>query len=73
MFPFAEIDLRDLTDLSFNSNCVCSCLEKNKPKNNSEDFMNKIVNLKELNFDKNQNYSNKDPNDHVIDLTNFNY
>ena len=73
MFPFAEIDLRDLIDLSFNSNCVCTYLEKNKPKNNSDDFMNKIVNLKELNFDKNQNYSSKDPNNHVIDPTNFNY
>ena len=35
--------------------------------------MNKIINLKELNFDKNQSYSNKDPNDHVIDPTNFSY
>ena len=35
--------------------------------------MNKIINLKELNFDKNQRYSNKDPNDHVIDPTNFSY
>ena len=33
--------------------------------------MNKIINLKELNFDKNQSYSNKDPNDHVIDPTNL--
>ena len=73
MFPFAEIDLRDLIDLSFNSNYICSCLENNKLKNNSEDFMNKIINLKELNFDKNQSYSNKDPNDHVIDPTNFSY
>ena len=72
-FPFADIDLRDLIDLSFNSNYVCSCLENNKLKNNSEDFMKKIINLKELNFDKNQNYSNKDPNDHVIDPTNFDY
>ena len=56
----AEIDLRDLIDLSFNSNYICSCLENNKLKNNSEDFMNKIINLKELNFDKNQSYSNKD-------------
>ena len=70
-FPFAEIDLRDLIDLSFNSNYICSCLENNKLKNNSEDFMNKIINLKELNFDKNQSYSNKDPNDHVIDPTNL--
>ena len=69
----AEIDLRDLIDLSFNSNYICSCLENNKLKNNSEDFMNKIINLKELNFDKNQSYSNKDPNDHVIDHTNFSY
>ena len=73
MFPFAEINLRDLTNLSFNSYYVCSCLENNKLKNNSEDFMNKIINLKALNFDKNQNYSNKDPNDHVIDPTNFSY
>ena len=35
--------------------------------------MNKIINLKELNFGKNQSYSNKDPNDHVIDSTNFSY
>ena len=35
--------------------------------------MNKIINLKELNFDNNQSYSNKDPNDHVIDPTNFSY
>ena len=35
--------------------------------------MNKIINLKELNFDKNQNYLNKDPKDHVIDSTNFSY
>ena len=60
---------------TFNSNYICSCLENNKLKNNSdsqsEDFMNKIINLKELNFDKNQSYSNKDPNDHVIHPTNF--
>ena len=72
MFPFAEIDLRDFIDLSFNSDYVCSCLENNKLKNSSEDFMNKIINLKELKFDKNQNYSNKDPNNRVIDPTNFN-
>ena len=69
----AELDLRDLIDLSFNSNYICSCLENNKLKNNSEDFMNKIINLKELNFDKKQSYSNKDPNDHVIDHANFSY
>ena len=73
MFPFAEIDLRDLIDFSFNSSYICSCLENNKLKNNSEDFMNKIINLKELNFDKNQSYSNKDPNDDVINPTNFKY
>ena len=58
-------------DLYFNSNYVCGCLENNKLKNNSEYFMEKIINLKELNFDKNQNFSNKGPNDHVIDATNF--
>ena len=26
-FFFAEIDLRDLIDLSLNSNYICSCLE----------------------------------------------
>ena len=35
--------------------------------------MNKIINLKELNFDKNQTYSNQDPNDNVTDPTNFTY
>ena len=35
--------------------------------------MNKIINLKELHFDENQNYSNKDSNDHVIDPTTFSY
>ena len=35
--------------------------------------MNNIINLKELNFDKYQSYSNKDPNDHDIDTTNFSY
>ena len=49
-FPTAEIYLRDL---SFNSRYISSSLENNKLKNNSEDFMNKIMNLKELNFDKN--------------------
>ena len=29
--------------------------------------------INELNFEKNQNYSNKDPNDHIIDLTSFSY
>ena len=72
-FPFAEIDLRGLIDLSFNSNYVSSCLENSKLNNNSEDFMNQKIKLKELNFDKNQNYSNKDPNDRVIDPTNFSY
>ena len=72
-FLFVEIDLRDLTDLSFISNYICSYLENNKLKNNSEDFIDKIINLKGPNFDKNQNYLNKDPNDHVIDPTNFSY
>ena len=45
-FPFEEIDLRYLIDFSFNSSNVCSCLEHNKLNNNSEDFMNKIINLK---------------------------
>ena len=35
--------------------------------------MNKIINSKELNFDNNQSYSNKDCNDHVIDHNNFSY
>ena len=35
--------------------------------------MNKIINLKQLNFEKYQSYSNKDPNDHVIDPANFSY
>ena len=30
MLPYVEINLRDLIDLSFNSNYVCSCLENNK-------------------------------------------
>ena len=45
IFLFPEIDLRDLIDLSFNSNYICSCLENNKLKNNSKDFMNKIINF----------------------------
>ena len=39
MFPLAEKNLRDLIDLSFNSNYDCSCLENNELKK-TEDFMN---------------------------------
>ena len=62
-----------LIDLSFNSNCVCVCLENNKLKNMSGDFLHKIINIKELNFEKTQIYSNTDHNEHVVDPTSFNY
>ena len=62
-----------LIDLSFNSNCVCVCLENNKLKNMSGDLLHKIINIKELNFEKTQIYSNADHNEHVVDPTSFNY
>ena len=48
MFRFVEIGLRGPIDVSFNSNYVCSCRENNKLKDNSEDFMNRIINFKRI-------------------------
>ena len=42
----------DLIDLSFSSNNVCACLEKSKLKNASEDFLHKIINIKESKYEK---------------------
>ena len=56
----------------FNSNFSCKCLKNqnlfNTHKTNKEQF-----NLKELNFNKNQNYAKNNPEEQIIETTNFDF
>ena len=54
-------------------NFICSCLQKDSYRNIHENYLNNILNLKELTFNKNQHYSVKDPNVNVTYPTFFKY
>ena len=73
-FPFTQqIENFDLEKLSFNSNFTCSCLQKDSYSNIYDNYLNKILKLKELTSNKNRDYSTKDPNANVTDPTCFKY
>ena len=59
--------------MSFNSHFVCSCLQKDSYSNIHENYLTNLLNLKELTFNKNPDYSAKDPNVNVTDPTCFKY
>ena len=64
----------ELEKLSFNSNFTCSCLQKDSYSNIHENYLNNILNLKELMWiNKNPHYSAKDPNVNVADPNCFKY
>ena len=69
-FPFTEID--ELLENTYNSNFSCKCLKNqnlfNTHKTNKEQF-----NLKELNFNKNQNYAKNGPEEQITETTNFDF
>ena len=71
-FPFTEITNDELLENTYNSNFSCKCLKNqnlfNTHKTNKEQF-----NLKELNFNKNQNYAKNDPEEQIIETTNFDF
>ena len=52
-FPFTQIENFDLEKLSLNSYFTCSCLKKDSYSNVHESYLNNILNLKELTFNKN--------------------
>ena len=56
---------------SFNSSFNWSCLQEDSYGNIRENYLNKLLNLKELTFNKNPDYSAKDPNVNVTDPTCF--
>ena len=64
--------LYELLENTYNSNFSCKCLKNqnlfNTHKTNKEQF-----NLKELNFNKNQNYAKNDPEEQTIETTNFDF
>ena len=71
-FPFFDIDNTDLLENSFNSNFSCKCLtSKNLTLNPEKDM--KLLNLNELNFQKDTHFSQFDPDQHIVDPTEFKY
>ena len=72
-FPFTQIENFELEKLSFNSNFICSCLQKDSYSNIHENYLSNTLNLKELTFNKNRHYSVKDHNVNVTDPTCFKY
>ena len=73
IFPFTGIDLNELLDASFNSNYVCKCLQNHKQNPTFYKNTTKLLNLQELNFNKNPEYVNSDPYANIADPVNFNY
>ena len=71
--PFARIDLDELLEVSFNSNFDCKFLQKRKQNKTIDTITKKLLNLQELNFNKNLEYVNSDPNANIADPVNFNY
>ena len=63
----------DLEKSSFNSNFTCSCLQNDSYSNIHENYLNNILNLKQLAFSKNPDYSAKDPIVNFTDSTYFKY
>ena len=72
-FPFATIDLDELLEISFNSNFDCKCLQNHKQNQIINTSTKKLLNFQELNFNKNPEYVNSDPNPNIADPVNFNY
>ena len=73
IFPFTGIDLNELLEASFNSNYICKCLQNHKQKTSFHTSTNKLLNLQELNFNKNPEYANSDPYANIADPVNFDY
>ena len=71
--PFARINLNELLEISFNSNFDCKCLQNYKQNQTVNTRTKKLLNLQELNFNKNPEYVNSDPNANIADSVNFNY
>ena len=72
-FPFARSDLDELLEISFDSNFNCKCLKAHKQNQTINTSTKKLLNLQELNFNKNPKYVNSDPNANIADAANFNY
>ena len=72
-FPFARIDLDELLEISFSCNTDCKCLQNHKQNQTINRSTKKLLNLQELNFNKNPEYVNSDPNANIVDPVNFNY
>ena len=73
IFPFTGIDLNERLDASFNSNYVCKCLQNHKQNPTFYKNTTKLLNLQELNFNKNPEYVNSDSYANIADPANFNY
>ena len=71
-FLFFEINNNDLLENYFNSNFSCKChTNRNMTINPEKDV--KLLNLKELNFQKDSHYAQLDPDEHIDDPTEFKY
>ena len=73
MFPFSRIDFDELLEISFNSSFDCKCLKNHKQYQTRKLSTKKLLNLQELNFNKNPKYAKSDPNGNITDPVNFNY
>ena len=63
----------ELLEISFNSNFDCKCLKDNKQNQAINTSTKKLLNLQELNFNKNPKYGDSGPNANIADPVNFNY
>ena len=68
-----RLKILNLKNYHSTPNFICSCLQKDSYRNIHENYLNNILNLKELTFNKNQHYSVKDPNVNVTYPTFFKY
>ena len=62
-----------MLDLTFNSDCQCSCLENQVQTSKMEKNTQKLLKLKELNSVEKLNDSCKDPDKNLTDSTCFDY
>ena len=69
--PFSHLENDEISELSYNSNFLCNCLDETIPEKGKNDL--KFLNLKELNFKNDLSYIKVDPDENITDVTNFNY
>ena len=71
-FAFTNISNNEILENAFNSNYSCACLN-NCNTQHFQGTNQDIFNLKELNFCKNQNYAQNNPEEQLIENTSFDF